>query len=127
MSAPLPQELNRAEQMLEDHHRKKHEVAQMIKFTADEGDQIVTRVRQQVGSAREVITFIIGQVCLFLHNLILETVDEKKMEVGSLFDCLYITGLKYLLVNFFPVLKNILFTYCSCLSFVFGFYHENAR
>ncbi|XP_064598296.1 coiled-coil domain-containing protein 141-like isoform X2 [Liolophura sinensis] len=51
MSAPLPQELNRAEQMLENHHRKKHEVAQMIKFTADEGDQIVTRVRQQNAEA----------------------------------------------------------------------------
>lgn len=44
----LPTDLNQAESMLEQHKRKKTEVSQFINYTAEEGDRIVRRVRQQV-------------------------------------------------------------------------------
>lgn len=48
MESELPTDLVHAESMLEVHKRKRHEIAQLINFTADEGEQIVVRVRQTV-------------------------------------------------------------------------------
>ncbi|BFZ21917.1 hypothetical protein BsWGS_24956 [Bradybaena similaris] len=47
----LPSDLNQAESMLEQHKRKKTEVSQFINYTAEEGDRIVRRVRQQDAGA----------------------------------------------------------------------------
>lgn len=47
-TAELPSDLNQAERMLEEHKIKKSEVNQLLTFTADEGEKIVVRVRQQV-------------------------------------------------------------------------------
>ena len=48
MQSQLPSELSQAESMLEQHKRKKTEISQLINFTNEEGENIVTRVRQQV-------------------------------------------------------------------------------
>ncbi|XP_012936768.1 uncharacterized protein LOC101859779, partial [Aplysia californica] len=47
----LPSDLSQAETMLEQHKRKKTEVSQFINYTAEEGDRIVRRVRQQDASS----------------------------------------------------------------------------
>ena len=47
----LPSDLSQAEVMLEQHKRKKTEVSQFINYTAEEGDRIVRRVRQQDASS----------------------------------------------------------------------------
>ncbi|XP_046554795.1 uncharacterized protein LOC124264120 [Haliotis rubra] len=47
----LPSDLTTAESMLEDHKRKKNEVSQLINFSAEEGEKIVRRVRQQDSQA----------------------------------------------------------------------------
>ena len=48
LRSELPTDLTHAESMLETHKRKKTEVSQLINYTAEEGDMIVRRVRQQV-------------------------------------------------------------------------------
>lgn len=48
MQSQLPSDLSQAESMLEQHKRKKTEISQLINFTNEEGENIVTRVRQQV-------------------------------------------------------------------------------
>ena len=48
MQSQLPSDLAQAESMLEQHKRKKTEILQLINFTNEEGENIVTRVRQQV-------------------------------------------------------------------------------
>eukprot|EP00106_Octopus_bimaculoides_P016754 XP_014784196.1 PREDICTED: titin-like isoform X3 [Octopus bimaculoides] len=47
----LPSDLNQAERMLEEHKVKKSEVNQLLTHTADEGEKIVVRVRQQGADA----------------------------------------------------------------------------
>jgi hypothetical protein len=44
----MPTDLSQAENMLEDHKRKRQEVSSLINYTADEGEKIVVRVRQTV-------------------------------------------------------------------------------
>jgi hypothetical protein len=51
MESELPSDLNRAENMLEEHKRKKQEISHLINYTAEEGEKIVVRVRQTVSSA----------------------------------------------------------------------------
>lgn len=49
LRSSLPTDLEQAESMLEQHKCKKTEVSQLIDYTAEEGENIVRRVRQQVG------------------------------------------------------------------------------
>ncbi|XP_025104045.1 coiled-coil domain-containing protein 141-like isoform X3 [Pomacea canaliculata] len=51
MQSQLPTDLSQAESMLEEHKRKKTEVSHFINYTAEEGDKIVRRVRQQDAEA----------------------------------------------------------------------------
>ena len=48
LESELPADLNRAENMLEEHKRKKQEISHLINYTADEGEKIVVRVRETV-------------------------------------------------------------------------------
>ena len=60
MQSQLPSDLAQAESMLEQHKRKKAEISQLINFTNEEGENIVTRVRQQV---RKDLGRLYGLVC----------------------------------------------------------------
>ena len=60
MQSQLPSDLAQAESMLEQHKRKKAEISQLINFTNEEGENIVTRVRQQV---RKDLGRLNGLVC----------------------------------------------------------------
>ncbi|XP_076451161.1 coiled-coil domain-containing protein 141-like [Babylonia areolata] len=51
LQSQLPTDLQQAESMLEQHKRKKTEISQLINFTNEEGENIVTRVRQQDAEA----------------------------------------------------------------------------
>ena len=44
----LPKELTKAELMLREHESSRDRISELIKFTSEEGEQIVVRVRQQV-------------------------------------------------------------------------------
>ena len=44
----LPNEVTKAELLLRDHKSGRGRMQEMINYTAEEGDQIVVRVRQQV-------------------------------------------------------------------------------
>jgi len=48
-AAELPLEPTKAEMMLREHEASRSKVKSMLDCTADEGEEIVVRVRQQVG------------------------------------------------------------------------------
>ena len=46
----LPKDLEKAEVMLREHESSRVKIKEMIDFSAEEGEQIVVRVRQQVST-----------------------------------------------------------------------------
>jgi uncharacterized membrane protein len=59
MQSQLPTDLSQAETMLDKHKRQKTEILQLINFTNEEGENIVKRVRQQVGELGICFDFMI--------------------------------------------------------------------
>ena len=51
-TAELPLEPTKAEMMLREHEASRSKVKQLLDSTADEGEEIVVRVRQQVSYCR---------------------------------------------------------------------------
>lgn len=47
----LPKDLSKAELMLREHEENRIKIKELIDFSHEEGEQIVVRVRQQVGRA----------------------------------------------------------------------------
>ena len=58
VQSQLPTDLKQAESMLEQHKKKKTEISQLIDFTNEEGENIVTRVRQQVRDSSSCVNIL---------------------------------------------------------------------
>ena len=70
-SAELPLEPTKAEMMLREHEVSRSKVKNLLDSTADEGEEIVVRVRQQVSS------YLSAQVMSCNHQVLPKTLRSK--------------------------------------------------